>query len=75
MEHVASIPVGATILTAEEALEYFHQWTPSDRAIARTWIETTGVTDFYVPPSGGYVAGPAVRTGASTAIWQSTGSR
>lgn len=54
---MASIPVDATVLTAEEALDYFRQWTPSDRAIAQTWIENTGVTDFYVPPSGGYVAG------------------
>jgi hypothetical protein len=54
---VGSIPVDAKLLTLEEALTYFHQWTPADRTTARTWIETTGVTDFYVPPSGGYVAG------------------
>jgi hypothetical protein len=54
---VASLPVDATILSVEEALNYFHQWSPSDRATARTWIEATGVTDFYVPPSGSYVAG------------------
>lgn len=54
---VASIPAGAEILTLEEALNYFSQWTPSDRSTARAWVEWTGVTEFYVPPSGGYVAG------------------
>lgn len=54
---MASIPAEAEILTLEEAVSYFSQWTPRDRILARKWIEATGVTDFYVPPSGGYVAG------------------
>lgn len=54
---MASIPHGAEILTVEGALSYFHQWTAGDRVTARHWIDRTGVTDFYVPPSGGYVAG------------------
>lgn len=52
---MASIPAGALILTLEEALRYFPQWTPSDRTTALEWVEATGVTEFYVPPSGGYV--------------------
>lgn len=54
---MASIPRGALIRTLEEALCYFPQWTPSDRALARDWIERTEVTSFYVRSSGGYVAG------------------
>lgn len=54
---MASIPTGAQILSLEEALTYFPQWTTADRATARHWVAETGVTDFYVPPSGGYVAG------------------
>ena len=54
---MASIPAGALILTMKEALNYWPQWTPRDRATAREWIEITEVTDFYTPPSGGYVAG------------------
>lgn len=54
---MASIPYGSLILDLEAALSHFPQWTASDRAKARTWIELTGVTDFYLPPSGGYVAG------------------
>lgn len=55
--NMASIPAGALILTQEEALSYFHQWSAGDRAVAREWIERTEVTEFYVPPSGSYVAG------------------
>jgi hypothetical protein len=54
---VASIPAGALILTEDEALSYFHQWSAADRALARHWIERTEVSEFYVPPSGGYIAG------------------
>lgn len=54
---MASIPAGALILTMEDALSYFSQWTPKDRMTAREWAEKTEVTEFYVPPSGGYVAG------------------
>lgn len=54
---MASIPAGALILTEDEALSYFRQWSAADRAVARHWIERTEVTEFYVPPSGGYIAG------------------
>ena len=54
---MASIPAGALILDLDEACRYFTQWTASDRAKARVWVEKTGVTKFYVPPSGGYAAG------------------
>lgn len=53
---MASIPPGSLILDVEQALQYFPQWTPRDRKLAREWIDETEVTDFYVPPSGGYVA-------------------
>jgi hypothetical protein len=54
---VASIPAGAKILTIDQALGFHPQWSTADRVLARQWIGETGVTDFYVPPSGGYVAG------------------
>lgn len=54
---MASIPAGSLILDQEAALSYFPQWSAGDRQLARQWIERTGVTDFYVPPSGGYIAG------------------
>lgn len=54
---MATIPAGATILTLEEALGYHRSWSSDDRATAAEWIARTGVTEFYVPPSGGYVAG------------------
>lgn len=54
---MASIPPDSEILSVDEALTYFNQWTLKDRQIARQWIAKTGVTDFYVPPSDGYVAG------------------
>jgi hypothetical protein len=54
---VASLPTGAIELTLEEAVRYFRGWSVADRQVARDAIARVGVTRFYSPPSGGYVAG------------------
>jgi hypothetical protein len=54
---MASLPHGALILTREEAQRFFPQWSANDRRLAREAIDEVGVKEFYVPPSGGYVAG------------------
>lgn len=38
-------------------MTYFRQWSIKDRLIAKETIEEVGITQFYAPPSGGYVAG------------------
>lgn len=54
---MAGIPYGSIELDRDKALHYHHGWTEQDRQLARDAIAQTGVIDFYVPPSGGYVAG------------------
>lgn len=54
---MASLPEGAIILTLEEATTYFRQWSIKDRLAVLEAIKDVGVTQFYAPPSGGYVAG------------------
>lgn len=78
------IPEGSEELTFEQALGYHTAWTPDDRHVVRDLVvryfsdidpyrgagedSTWEVLTWYVPPSGGYVAGYRFR---ERGLWHS----